>query len=912
MVEINVWLKVKQFQAHLMARRGFRRKYFIMLGWAQPSNTAEKAKLASGSLYPSNAIFNEDNQSELDTASLQTAPTGFHPVQKPQSFETARQNDENSTQDNLATNNQHQAVEDLEVEKLKQPVVVAGPTLHRAPSYASLKDVSMTSTTTMFAAESARTSQQSFAHLQCRFCRKLMTSDRRPLLLECGHSFCRDCVLQMPVFSGCKGVKLWSGLSVDDSLIGDSGDLLPHDIVQHSGFLRVDSTSGSAVNSPRLKSTSSVPAGSKSVTDLLTGFIFGRFNGTPVESVKDVQEDDNDLEESAKARRQSLMSQSASEKYGYIQCLDCREKIHLTKRGLEDVEENEFLAASADKAADTMSICADCQGSKTNTFCQECNLYLCHPCSHRIHSGVMTSQHHVYEFRGTEHEVPISSKPPQCTQHPKEESVLYCYSCEELACVMCAYGNHKRHNVCLLTDAIGELKQKLRQRTKLAADKLQDVSKAKSDIKMEVDLLQENSVAAKAFICKKIDEIKQSLLQMETEMCARVDEESADKESKLLKQEIDMLALEMDLKLRVQLANTVLQNQNAGEVIEPITRQIRTLKTAISEIPSDALSLCTTAAINVSTNALAKSLYDTSLMVEEDSFPRNPSTIKQVAATPMVRPHLKHIFTPQMSTGSESASKRARFSKEDSISNIIDQQNNVTHHSSIDTLTESTQTKNSRVEEEVARSGKKKIIASNSSSTENINKVNGANVRKVSAATIAAAKKLTSTKSRANNQVQVLTVDLTSADDEETDMSTTDFEDAPAQVTKSTSKSVRSAAASKTLTQKKTAAATKSTRSTRKSSTAKTSKQDDHDDETSDATEVMSQISEYMTDEDDLHASKQITTASAHQRTARSVGKSSRRQLVSYSQPVRMPSNEEDDFESDNLPNLNEFGINIK
>lgn len=36
--------------------------------------------------------------------------------------------------------------------------------------------------------------------LICQFCRKLMTNDRKPLLLQCGHSFCESCITLLPIF----------------------------------------------------------------------------------------------------------------------------------------------------------------------------------------------------------------------------------------------------------------------------------------------------------------------------------------------------------------------------------------------------------------------------------------------------------------------------------------------------------------------------------------------------------------------------------------------------------------------------------------------------------------------------------------------------------------------------------------
>lgn len=40
------------------------------------------------------------------------------------------------------------------------------------------------------------------ADLVCQYCRKLMTAEREPVLMQCGHTFCRACVELWPVFGG--------------------------------------------------------------------------------------------------------------------------------------------------------------------------------------------------------------------------------------------------------------------------------------------------------------------------------------------------------------------------------------------------------------------------------------------------------------------------------------------------------------------------------------------------------------------------------------------------------------------------------------------------------------------------------------------------------------------------------------
>ena len=69
--------------------------------------------------------------------------------------------------------------------------------------------------------------------------------------------------------------------------------------------------------------------------------------------------------------------------------------------------------------------------------------------------------------------------------------MLYCVTCESLACVLCAYGAHKQHNISLLADAANDIKQQLREKATNIVQAGEDISLSIRNLQAEVFQLKE-------------------------------------------------------------------------------------------------------------------------------------------------------------------------------------------------------------------------------------------------------------------------------------------------------------------------------------------------------------------------------------------------------------------------------------
>lgn len=232
---------------------------------------------------------------------------------------------------------------------------------------------------------------------------------------------------------------------------------------------------------------------------------------------------------SVKVASPSPTKRSNNTGHPFVRCLKCRETNDICPEdGLNGLEENSFLASAADRLSRCLSVCAECERAPSAKFCRECSMYLCKPCSSRIHAGVKTKQHTIVDMEKARPEDSLT-RTTHCLAHPKEESVLYCLSCEALACVLCAYGAHKHHNISLLADAVTDLKSQLKERAEMVVDHVGKLQDASSTLKDEMKMLKENTLAAKQILGRRVDEIIQLVRDAQSQMLNNIEKESAQK-----------------------------------------------------------------------------------------------------------------------------------------------------------------------------------------------------------------------------------------------------------------------------------------------------------------------------------------------------------------------------------------------
>jgi hypothetical protein len=257
---------------------------------------------------------------------------------------------------------------------------------------------------------------------------------------------------------------------------------------------------------------------------------------------------------------------------GHILCLYCREKVELGEEGVDGLEFNSYLALAADRLEKKITVCAECERSTTCLYCKECSMYLCSPCCSRIHSGAITGKHNIGNYDKF-HLTESSTVVKYCSAHGKEECLLYCTTCQILACVLCAYGNHKKHNISLLADAAEELRNKLKLKANMVTIEASKIDISVSKLENELMRLNDNSMKSRKFVSESFDRILSLMYETKEEMLDQIDQTVTEKKQKMIEQLNNLKCVSRDLILRATLSNNIILNTSSSEMVEHTNHQ---------------------------------------------------------------------------------------------------------------------------------------------------------------------------------------------------------------------------------------------------------------------------------------------------------------------------------------------------
>ena len=417
--------------------------------------------------------------------------------------------------------------------------------------------------------------------LFCGFCRTLMVSERDPRLLGCGHSFCWPCVEQMPLF----------------------GQSLKHqnryeNPVENAAVVRLRQSS--------MRRSSAV--------SLLSRFLGGSTVKDTTTSTEDELQVDTVIEERAEN--------------WYVKCLVCAGKHSLDHEGKNSIPHAELLAGLANALCRKMTTCAECQAAQTDIFCKACSMYLCRPCSKRIHQGYQTSKHQLHDM-GEMRPEDMVYRQRTCRMHETEEASLYCSTCRTLACVKCAYQAHASHQVGLLAFQSSSMKDALKAKMIELTTATNRVTAAQQHCQQELGNLEENTAGAKAFVKKRIDDLIKSLRDSERHLLDEIDQDSVGRRSLLETQLAGLISYARDLKLRSQVCINVISNTHEYDIVRGADDLLPVLNKTIEGMPR--LNPSASSNIHVHFDETCDLIIQLGTRLRQEHFPR-PVTPRKNAA----------------------------------------------------------------------------------------------------------------------------------------------------------------------------------------------------------------------------------------------------------------------------------------
>ncbi|XP_059176999.1 mucin-4-like [Physella acuta] len=160
-----------------------------------------------------------------------------------------------------------------------------------------------------------------------------------------------------------------------------------------------------------------------------------------------------------------------------VTCPLCRKKTELPTGGVRRLPDN-FLVSSLTQVVAKRKIykipaCEICINSRSKNVdacnkCLDCGKLLCKRCVDLHLSTKVTQQHSLIDIEG--------EKDIQCKSHPDENVRFYCDPCDACICVVCAFQEHRDHEVCSFSDGSVKYRCRLESLLGLCKERVDQVS----------------------------------------------------------------------------------------------------------------------------------------------------------------------------------------------------------------------------------------------------------------------------------------------------------------------------------------------------------------------------------------------------------------------------------------------------
>lgn len=205
-----------------------------------------------------------------------------------------------------------------------------------------------------------------------------------------------------------------------------------------------------------------------------------------------------------------------------VTCPLCRKRTELPTGGVRRLQDN-FLVSNltevlAKKCTSKVPPCEIChtvrpRSNDACSKCLDCAKLLCKTCVELHVATKVTQDHNLIDIEG--------QKDIECKEHPEETVRFYCEKCEMCICVVCAFQEHKDHDVCSFNDGFSKHKVTLENllsqgRERLSGvenrlkliDKYESISKELRERIRDLAISYTSQVRAKEKeLLKKVDEL---------------------------------------------------------------------------------------------------------------------------------------------------------------------------------------------------------------------------------------------------------------------------------------------------------------------------------------------------------------------------------------------------------------------
>ena len=179
-----------------------------------------------------------------------------------------------------------------------------------------------------------------------------------------------------------------------------------------------------------------------------------------------------------------------------------------------------------------------------------------------------------------------------CPQHQGKELDLYCETCEELICLHCTVKIHKDHQYDLVGDTFERHKEEMTTYVEPVENDLSITSKAKEQLGVRIQELDDQGAAVKADIQQEIRQLQEVLEERKVELFNRVDQHVERKKKNLAAQMDEVETIETQQMSCLSFVKESLRTGSQGEVMKVKKAVMKQVKEMRDNFKPDMLPPC--------------------------------------------------------------------------------------------------------------------------------------------------------------------------------------------------------------------------------------------------------------------------------------------------------------------------------
>ena len=179
-----------------------------------------------------------------------------------------------------------------------------------------------------------------------------------------------------------------------------------------------------------------------------------------------------------------------------------------------------------------------------------------------------------------------------CPQHQGKELDLYCETCEELICLHCTVKMHKDHQYDLVGDTFERHKEEMTTCVEPVENDLSITSKAKEQLGVRMQELDDQGAAVKAVVQKEIRQLQEVLEERKVELFNRVDQHVERKKKNLAAQMDEVETIETQQMSCLSFVKESLRTGSQGEVMKVKKAVMKQVKEMRDNFKPDMLPPC--------------------------------------------------------------------------------------------------------------------------------------------------------------------------------------------------------------------------------------------------------------------------------------------------------------------------------